>query len=256
MQCTSNKRGLDVALQEKLRKKFDPKKAENCLKWIKEVTGKDTTGDFHEDLKDGFLLCMLLKKVAPDVYKKKGFKSKHTTQPFKARTQIQNFIAGCKELGMKETDVCTSQDLYEGDNLNNVVNHLYALNALAHDTKFKGPFLEGAHTKFAKGNKRNFTPEQLAKGKTMIPLHNQGGIAHEEKNNFDSYGIVKSTAKASSVIPKMAQGGAKVEDSNFDSYGIVKSQAKASSAIPKMAQGGAKVETDNFDSYGIVKVKK
>jgi len=288
-----NKRGLDKELQEKLASKLDVGKCNDCLEWIAAVTGKKTTGDFHEDLKDGYLLCLLLKRISLQTYKDLKIKAKHTKQPFVARTQIQNFVAGCKKLGMTEQDVCSSQDLYEGDNLNNVVNHLNALNAICYKLeaagKFKGPFLPHAHTKFATENKRHFTKEQLDKAKGIVPLQNRGGISHESKSdhdsygivktsavsgakgvvpmlssggpkqdaaaNFDSYGIVKSTDKASSAVPKLAQGGPKQDaTANFDSYGIVKSQEKASSAVPKLAQGGPKVDaSSNFDSYGIVK---
>jgi len=256
-----NKRGIDKDIQAKLALKFDIGKANDCLDWIKQITGKPTTGDFEADLKDGYLLCLLLKKISPQTYKDLKIKAKHTKQPFVARTQIQNFVAGCKKLGMAETDVCSSQDLYEGDNLNNVVNHLYALNAICYKLesqgKFKGPFLPGAHTKFAKENKRHFTKEQLAKAKSTIPRQMQGGIKHESKTDHDSYGIIKSTgvSHAQGDVPMLSKGGPKqAAASNFDSYGIVKSADKASSAVPLLAQGGPKVDaSSNFDSYGIVK---
>jgi len=256
-----NKRGIDKELQAKLAAKFDIGKANACLEWIAEATKKKTTGDFEADLKDGFLLCQLLKAISPQTYKDLKIKSKRTKQPFVARTQIQNFVKGCKALGMAETDVCSSQDLYEGDNLNNVVNHLYALNAICYklqsQKKFDGPFLPGAHTKFAKENKRHFTKEQLAKAKSTIPLQMRGGITHESKSDHDSYGIVKTSgvSHAKGVVPMLSKGGPKqAAAANFDSYGIVKSADKASNAVPLLAQGGPKVDaSSNFDSYGIVK---
>jgi len=255
-----NKRGIDKELQAKLASKFDVGRAEACLKWIAEATKKKVTGDFGADLKDGYLLCQLLKHISKPTYTKLKIKSKHTKQPFVCRTQIQNFVAGSKELGMSETDVCSSQDLYEGDNLNNVVNHLYALNAicykLADDGKYKGPFLAGAQTKFAKENKRHFTKEQLDKAKATVPLQMRGGIHHESKSDHDSYGIVKTSqvSTAKGVVPMLSKGSKQIESkSNFDSYGIVKTTDKASNAIPLLAQGKDLPKGSNFDSYGIVK---
>jgi len=254
-----NKRGIDKELQAKLASKFDVDKAGACLKWIAESTGKEVTGDFGADLRDGFLLCQLLKHISSKTYKKLKIKSKHTKQPFVCRTQIQNFVKGCKELGMAESDVCTSQDLYEGDNLNNVVNHLYALNAICYkledEGKYKGPFIFGAHTKFAKENKRHFTKEQLNHAKYVTPMQNRGGIQHESKSDHDSYGIIKTSqvSTAKGVIPKLSQGSKQVESSNFDSYGIVKTTEKASNAVPLLAQAKAQPKGSNFDSYGIVK---
>merc|ERR1719433_635700 len=111
-----NQRGLDKEIQAKLAAKFDQKKATACLEWIAGVTGKSVTNDFHADLKDGYLLCMLVKKISPKTCKKHKLKAKKTTQPFTCRTQIQGFVAVCKDLGMKDTDVCTPNDLFDGDN--------------------------------------------------------------------------------------------------------------------------------------------
>jgi len=254
-----NKRGIDKELQAKLASKFDVGKADACLQWIAESTGKKVTGDFGADLKDGFLLCQLLKHISSKTYKKLKIKAKHTKQPFVCRTQIQNFVMGSKELGMAETDVCSSQDLYEGDNLNNVVNHLYALNAICYKLeeqgKYKGPFIAGAHTKFAKENKRHFTKEQLNHAKYEIPLQMRGAIHVESKTDHDSYGIIKTSqvSTAKGVVPKLSQGSKQVESSNFDSYGIVKTTEKASNAVPLLAQGKEQPKGSNFDSYGIVK---
>jgi len=223
------------------------------------VPKKEVTGDFEADLKDGYLLCQLLKHISSKTYKKLKIRAKVTKQPFVCRTQIQNFVTGCKELGMAEQDVCSSQDLYEGDNLNNVVNHLYALNAICYKLeasgKYKGPFIAGSNVKFATENKRNFTKEQLAKAKGIVPLQNRGGISDDRKTDHDSYGIIKTSqvSKAKGVVPKLGKGGAKVEGSNFDSYGIIKSSDKASNAVPLLAQAKEQPKGSNFDSYGIVK---
>jgi len=258
-QRLDNKRGIDKEIQAKLASKFDQGRADACLTWIAESTNKKVTGDFEADLKDGYLLCQLLKHISSKTYKKLKIKSKHTKQPFVCRTQIQNFVMGCKELGMAETDVCSSQDLYEGDNLNNVVNHLYALNAICYKLEasgdYKGPFIAGSNVKFATENKRNFTKEQLAKAKGIVPLQNRGGISDDRKTDHDSYGIIKTSqvSKAKGVVPKLGQGGVKVEGTNFDSYGIIKSSDKPSNAVPLLSQAREQPKGSNFDSYGIVK---
>jgi len=254
-----NKRGIDKEIQAKLAAKFDAKKAEACLNWIAACTKKEVTGDFEADLKDGYLLCFLLRHISRKTYKDLKIKAKKTKQPFVCRTQIQNFVKGCKQLGMVETDVCSSQDLYEGDNLNNVVNHLYALNAICYKLesagKYKGPFIVGAGTKFAVENKRNFTQEQLNAGKNMVPKQNQGGISYESKSDCDSYGIIKTSqvSTAKGVVPKLATVSKVEQGSNLDSYGIVKSTEKSSGAVPLLLQKKEQPKTSQFDSYGIVK---
>jgi len=255
----NNKRGIDKEIQAKLAAKFDVKKASNCLEWIQACTGTVTTGDFGADLRNGYLLLLLLKHISPKTMKKLKAKPKQTKQPFVCRTQIQTFVAGCKELGMVDSDVLTSTDLYEGDNMNNVVNCLYALNALCFKLeskgKYKGPFLPGAHSKFATKNKRHFTEAQLNHAKYMIPKQSQGGIQDDSKTDHDAYGIIKTSAVsgAKGVVPKLAQGRGEAETSNFDSYGIVKCADKPTGGVPLLSQSGAEVQTSNFDSYGIVK---
>jgi len=255
-----NKQGIDKELQAKLGSKFDIKRADACLNWIAECTKNKVTGDFGADLKDGFLLSQLLKHISIKTYKKFHFKSKPSNRPFVCRTHIQMFARGCKELGMGQTDLCP-KDLYEGNNLNDVVNHLWALNAicykLADDGKYKGPFIVTAHTNFAKENKRHLTKEVLNHEKLNTPLQMRGGIGDDSKTDHDSDGIVKtsqvSTAKV--VGPKLSQGGTQVENSNCDSYGIIKSTEKASNAVPLLAQAKELPKGSNFDSYGVI-VKK
>eukprot|EP00494_Astrolonche_serrata_P028480 UN28747 len=77
---------------------------------------------------------------------------------------------------MKQTDVCTSQDLYNQENLNNVVNTLYSLSACAQklDT-FNGPYISDGISHSTE-NKRVFTQEQINKGKNAIPQLNQGSV--------------------------------------------------------------------------------
>jgi len=228
----NNKRGIDKEIQAKLAAKFSLTKADNCLEWIAACTKKEVSGDFGSDLKDGYLLCQLIKHISKKTYKKLRIRAKATKQPFVCRTQIQNFVSCCKELGMAETDVCSSQDLYEGDNLNNVVSCLYALNAICYKLeasgKYKGPFLPGAGTKHAEGKARYFTEEELNRSKFIVPRQMQGGIQHESKTDHDAYGIIKTSqvSGAGRVEPKLVKGGdssdgiVKVVDA--DSYIIMK----------------------------------
>jgi len=258
-EALSNKRGLDVEINQRLAAKFDPARAQACLDWISATTKLETTDDFWADLKDGYLLSRLLLMIDPRIKKKvRGWKPKKSDSPFVCRTTISNFCEGCKKLGMREGDVFTSVDLWEGQNLNNVVNCLYALNALAQSDKcpkFTGPFIDGGHV-FSKT--KEYTAEDRARHKKanagVVPKLMMGSKKMEAEKRFDSYGIVKSTAKSSSAVPKLAQPRKQEVGSNFDHYGIVKSTAKSSNVVPKLAMGGVKQEASSgFDSYGIVK---
>merc|ERR1719193_273931 len=71
----------------------------------------------------------------------KSCRPKKSKAPFVQRENICQYLDSCKAYGMRETDVFVSQDLFEGDNLNNVIVNLFALNTLASKKGFKGPFI-------------------------------------------------------------------------------------------------------------------
>jgi len=128
--------GLDKDLQDKIAAKYDPKRVAQVSQWIFDVTGKKVK-DFHGDLKSGVKLCRLMNKIQPGSCKK----VKVSKMPFVQRENLVKYLEACKNYGMRETDVFVSQDLFEGDNLNNVVVNLFALNKLAQKNGFRGPFI-------------------------------------------------------------------------------------------------------------------
>jgi len=128
--------GLDKDVQDKIAAKFDPERVALVSRWIFDVTGKKVN-NFHKDLKSGVKLCRLMNKIKPGSCKK----VKVSKMPFVQRENICNYLEACKRYGMRETDVFVSQDLFEGDNLNNVVVNLFALNTLASKKGFAGPFI-------------------------------------------------------------------------------------------------------------------
>lgn len=212
--------------------------------------------DFFDDIRDGVELCKLLNKIKPNLIAEKKFKKSKIV--FVARTNIQLFIEGCKKLGIPETDCFETRDLFDQQNLQNVVQTMYAVSAISRKHNFQGPFIG---KKYAEQNKRNFSAEVLAKSKSAVPQMAKGGIAHETKG-MDGYGIVKTDKSMQN--PSQAQGawqkGAnKVENKGMDGYGIVKtdkSMQKPSNVQSKWQQGGIAQDNKGMDSYGIVKTDK
>jgi len=199
----TNSHGMDKEIWKKLDGKFDPDRAKNALAWVLEVTGETydlkPDGKFSDQfgaaLKDGYLVAKLAKKIDSGIVKKLGKKKwvpKHTTQPFKARENIELFGKACMIYGMKNTDVCTSQDLYNLENLNNVVNTLYSLSAQAQKlSTFNGPYIADGFSHSTE-NKRVFSQEVLNAGKNAIPMLNQGSVKVDTSGRLDSAGIVKT----------------------------------------------------------------
>jgi len=281
--------GLDKNCQDKLQAKFDPERVTQCTAWLENLTGEDldsfnadiegtmkTTprSTFHRALYDGRILCMALNKLTEDYegtgYSKSGKKRKmvkkinKSIMPFKCRENITNYIEGCKKLGMKQTDCFVSQDLFEGDNIIAVIDQIYALGAISRDEKlnFKG---QKFGVKFATENKREFTKEQLAAAKKVVPLQNAGSIAVEKSKGTDHivlYGKAGTDlSKSTGGISQQNAGSIAVEKSkgtdHIVKYGIVgQEMGKSTGGVSQQNAGSIAVEkekgTDHIVRYGIV----
>jgi len=132
--------GLDADLKRKFNCKWDPEKANQVKHWIETVTEVKSTDEetLQSYLKSGERLCELMNKIKPGSVKKIN----RGKAPFVQRENIANFLFSCKLLGMTETDLFVTVNLYEGSNLITVVNTLMALGGLSRSVKtFAGPHL-------------------------------------------------------------------------------------------------------------------
>lgn len=266
-EAKTNAHGMDKQIWARLNAKFDPERAQNALNWVCEVTGEgDPTGDFGEVLRNGYLISKMILIIDPDVkkrIKKRRWKPKNTKLPFPAREQIEMFSKACKACGVRETDVFTSQDLWEQENLNNVVNTLYALNAQAVDMDcFDGPFIEDGYAT-AQKNERNFTEAELRASRAAVPKWATGSIATETGSRLDGAGIVKTAGNeewvASNEVSQWAKGSiATNTGSRLDGAGIIKNAGTEdwtpSNEQSRWTQGSINnQERNTFDAHGIVK---
>lgn len=264
----TNPHGLDRELVNKINAKFDPQKAEEVLTWVLTVTGEArTTNDFGEELKDGYLIMKLITTIDPQILKKAGkkkYKVKHR-RGFQAREQIEIFGKCCMAMGMKQTDVFSTQALFTSEDLNQVVNTLTLLNGIAirdYSKTFTGPFLEGGY-KVANENVRDFDEEVLAKGKSAVPIWSQGSLAVDTGSRLDGAGVLKTAGseghKISNEVGKWSKGSIHHEsDNRLDGAGVLKTAGseghKISSTVGKWGQGSIAHESDNrLDGAGVIK---
>eukprot|EP01006_Ploeotia_vitrea_P034492 TRINITY_DN65758_c9_g3_i3.p2 TRINITY_DN65758_c9_g3~~TRINITY_DN65758_c9_g3_i3.p2 ORF type:complete len:318 (+),score=140.80 TRINITY_DN65758_c9_g3_i3:115-954(+) len=192
--------GLDAEIQSKLAAKFSPQRAAQAQAWLEALVGYQFPGGFHESLKSGVILCEALNRIAPGSVKK----ITKLKSPFKMRENIVAYLEGCKRLGVKEHDNFVTQDLFEGDNLGQVVDQIFALGSVAQsNTSFKGPYIG---VKLAQQNKRNFTAAQL-NTKGAVPLLSQGsyGVQDDSHNPSLDRQIIKNVTgvKASGVPTRL-----------------------------------------------------
>jgi len=129
--------GLDHDIQQKLASKFDSGKADAVRVWIESVTKRSLNRDLHEALKSGVVLCELINGIWPGSVPKIN----QGSMPFVQRENIVAYLSACKSKGMRETDCFVTGDLYEAQNMVQVVDQLCALGQLASTKGFRGPQL-------------------------------------------------------------------------------------------------------------------
>lgn len=175
--------GMTAELANKKAAKYDPKLAEEVLEWmtlvlqdngLDELADKLPTDvrnqkDFAMPLKDGIILCNVINTLEAGTVKKinKG------KAPFAMMENVSQFLAGCEKLGCSKTDLFQTVDLYEYQNIPQVVNGIVALGRKAQKF-YDGPALGPQE---ATENRREFDEDTLNAGKGIIGLQagsNQG----------------------------------------------------------------------------------
>ncbi|KAJ3041997.1 Muscle-specific protein 20 [Rhizophlyctis rosea] len=172
--------GLDRELAEKAQAKYDPERERQAREWVENVTGeKIEDPSLQEGLKDGVLICKLANIVIPNC----SIKVNTSKMPFKQMENINNFLSALTNLGVPKADQFQTIDLYEGKNMNQVVDTIFALSRNAVKAGFEGPLLG---PKLADKHEVNFSDEALAQGKAVIGL--QMGFAGGASQSGMTYG--------------------------------------------------------------------
>jgi len=164
--------GLTAEVKGKIAAKYEIEKEQEARLWIQAVLGeklnpKVPDGEplgserFHISLRDGILLCKLADKIIGKV--------KHTTMnvPFKQMENINNFLVACEKYGVAKTDLFQTVDLFENQNMWQVVLTIYALGRKAQANGYTGPVLGPRESQ---RNTREFTDEQMNAGQGIIGL--------------------------------------------------------------------------------------
>lgn len=82
-------------------------------KWIEQVTGRSFGDkDFRTGLENGVLLCELLNAIKPGLIKKIN----RLPTPIAGLDNVSLFLRGCKELGLKESQLFDPGDLQDNSN--------------------------------------------------------------------------------------------------------------------------------------------
>jgi len=165
----AEKSGLSRDIQKKLEAKYNLDQEVQCRAWIEEVLDEKLSDqevgmhNFQHCLKDGQVLCKLLNTLNGEALIKKINSQK---MAFKQMENIEQFIKGCKTFGLKDGDIFQTADLYECQNMSQVIATIYAVSSVASSEKgYEGPSIG---TKIAEKNEREFDEATLNAGKFVL----------------------------------------------------------------------------------------
>jgi len=193
--------GMTAELEKKKAAKFDADLTSEAMQWMAMVledgnhaedakklmdvvdSGIQTKEDFANPLKDGQSLCKMVNVISPGIVKKINTMS----STFKQLENIQNFLKACEDLGCKKLDLFQTVDLYEMQNIPQVVGGIIALGRKAQTLDYNGPCLGPAEST---ENKREFTEEQLRAGDAVIGL--QAGTNQFASQAGQNFGKTRS----------------------------------------------------------------
>jgi len=174
--------GLDAELKAKQDAKYDPNLEREVLEWIKALAGVSITSDtVHEQLKSGVVLCNLVNAIQPGIVAR----IQNGKMPFVQMENINSFLVACKTLGVPDTDLFMTVDLFEAKNMVQVVQTIHALGRAAQKIpSYQGPTIG---VKLADAAPREFTEQQLRQGESYIPLQTAGSHGNANASGtFDS----------------------------------------------------------------------
>jgi len=168
---------MTAELAKKKAAKFDADLANEAFAWIKGMlqchnVGVDTISklgevktdkDVHQPLKDGVILCHLANAIKANSVKKINTGS----MAFKQMENVSNFLTFCESINVVKTDLFQTVDLYEANNIPQVINGIFALGRKCQKLDVEGPRLGPEESTQAP---RTFTEEQMKAGQGIIGL--------------------------------------------------------------------------------------
>jgi len=185
--------------------------------WLEALTGREIGNNLQEALKSGVILCEAINKIKPNTIPNIN----RMSSPFKERENIESYIKACKELGMKEVDLFVTVDLYEGQNMTQVVDQICSLGGVAQKLNSKLPVFG---IKYSDENPRSFSDDVLRQAKQVPSRQTQGsyGYQDESKNPIIARQIIKNVSgiQASEEPTMISKGG--IDMSGHSTSGIDK----------------------------------
>ena len=174
--------GMTAELKQKQASRHDPKLEKEAKDWLVSVVGEPfPSGSFHDALKDGAYLCKAINKLKPGSVGKIN----SSKMAFKMMENIGNFLSAAGAYGLPKADSFQTVDLYENQNMPQVVLAIHSLGRVASKKGFKGATLG---PKEASKNVRTFDQEEQKKaGASVIGLQ-MGTNRGANQSGMTAYG--------------------------------------------------------------------
>ncbi|KAI8336975.1 hypothetical protein BC941DRAFT_470705 [Chlamydoabsidia padenii] len=103
--------------------------------FLEAILGTTLCNDLHKELQDGVALCRLINCMKPDTVSSIGRKN----IPFVKMANISLFLQGAKDLGLQNSDLFQTVDLYEAKDMTAVINTILTLARICNkDGKLNG----------------------------------------------------------------------------------------------------------------------
>ena len=164
--------GLTAETKSKINSKYSEESEQQAVWWIESVLGEEAFNgavgpkEVHCALRDGRILCRLINALNP-ASKKIKFNDKEKLMPFKMMENIGLFLSECEKYGCYKTDLFQTADLYDNQNMHQVICAIHALGRKARANGYDGPSLGPRESE---KNVREFSEEQLKAGQGIIGL--------------------------------------------------------------------------------------
>lgn len=188
--------GLSREIANKINAKYDADDEKTVVAWIASVihyngavpSGKDAV---HTWLRDGNILCSVINTLKPGTIRKVHKWDEFTATPSamrknKEQENISFFLKAADDFGVQKTDLFQTVDLYEQQNMAQVLSTIYKLDSAAQKKGYSTGATIGV--KIADKNVRNHDEAKLKEGRNVIGLQ-MGTNQTASQKGMTAYGL-------------------------------------------------------------------
>lgn len=180
---------MTAELQDKTDSKYDATLEAEARNWLEALVAEPFgKGSFAEALNDGVYLCKAINRLQPGSVPKINT----SKMAFKKMENIGQFLEAAGRYGLPKSDSFQTVDLYESQNLPQVITGIHALGRVAQKKGFNGPVLG---PKEAEKQVRVFNKEQQKiAGQSVIGLQ-MGSNRGASQAGMTPYGLSRQIEK-------------------------------------------------------------